>query len=217
LLVKPFFFFKKKKKLPLKLSKINSIMYFATQSKKSAIVFALLIVVILVGQVSAHGRMIKPEIRIRPGDENQGFTITNGPTNEQPCAGNAPGPVKSRFRSGETINVQWKITAAHRGSCTVQLSTTGSDTDFKDLKKLDKCADENGDFNEDVKLPDVNCEKCTLRFQWNAELTNELYLNCADISIGNGNNKREAKGIPSSRSVKRRLGRGRIDIFNKKA
>jgi len=190
-------------------------MYFNTKSKKSAIIFVFALLIVFFGQVSAHGHMSKPDIRIFPGDENQGLTRTNGPTTQQPCAGNPPGPVKSNFKPGETIQVQWVITAAHRGNCSVQLSTTGDDQDFKEIKKLSKCADENGNFSEDVKLPDdVTCEHCTLRFEWNAELTNELYLNCADISIGGGKSKR--RSFPR-RQIKRQIKRQRINIFNKKA
>ncbi|CAG8437216.1 9260_t:CDS:1 [Funneliformis mosseae] len=141
--------------------------------------------------------MVDPPIRFKPGDDTQGFSVTNGPTKDEPCAGNAQGPVKAEFKAGEIIPIKWKITAAHRGTCTVQLSTTGKDTDFKDIKKLDKCADENGDFSEKVTLPNVNCERCTLRFRWDAEVTKELYINCADIKIGKGNDKRNVKGIPS--------------------
>ncbi|CAI2165853.1 14635_t:CDS:1 [Funneliformis geosporum] len=150
--------------------------------------------------------MVDPPIRIRPGDVENGLTITNGPTKDEPCAGNAQGPVTANFKAGATIPIKWKITTAHRGTCTVQLSTTGKDTDFKDVKKLDKCADENGDFSEDVKLPNVNCERCTLRFKWDAVVTNELYINCADISIGKGNDKRNVKGLPSN------LRSGRINL-----
>jgi len=179
-----------------------------TKRSSKTIIFALFIFFIFffshVEQVSAHGRMISPPIRIKPGDENQGFTLTNGPTKEEPCAGNPAGPVQSKFKSGETIPIKWKITAAHRGPCTVQLSVTGQDTDFKDLKKFNNCADTNGDFSDTVNLPKgVSCDKCTIRWKWDAQLTNELYLNCADISIGNGDNKVKRSGVPKILNKKR--------------
>jgi len=194
----------------------------STTKKRSSVTFALMVFFLLffsyVEQASAHGRMLEPSIRIKAGDEDQGFTLTNGPTTQQPCAGNLPGPVQTNFKSGETIPIKWKITAAHKGTCIVQLSVTGKDTDFKDLKKFDNCADTNGDFSDTVNLPkDVSCEKCTLRFQWKALLTNELYLNCADISISKGNKVKRANGMSgvlkkrivkssaSRRFVKRRI------------
>ncbi|CAJ0831774.1 15120_t:CDS:1, partial [Entrophospora sp. SA101] len=195
--------------------KIKNTMHFsqkntaATKKSSEIIIFTLAVFFIIffshVEQVSAHGRMIQPPIRIKAGDENQGFTITNGPTKEEPCAGNLAGPVKSKFKSGETIPIQWKITAAHRGTCTVQLSVTGQDTDFKDLKKFDNCADATGDFSDTVALPKgVSCDKCTLRWKWDAELTKELYLNCADISIGKGSsNKVKRNDVPKIHNKKR--------------
>jgi len=180
-----------------------------TKRSSKIIIFTLAVFFIFffshVEQVSAHGRMISPQIRIKEGDADQGFTLTNGPTKEEPCAGNPAGPVQSKFKSGETIPIKWKITAAHRGPCTVQLSITGKDTDFKNLKKFDNCADTNGDFSDTVDLPKgVSCDKCTLRWRWDAQLTNELYLNCADISIGEGNNNKvKRSGVPKILNKKR--------------
>jgi len=178
----------------------------ATTKKSSKIIIFTLAVffIFFFEQVSAHGRMLEPPIRIQPGDENQGFTVTNGPTKVEPCAGNPAGPVKAKFKSGETIPIKWKITAAHRGKCTVQLSVNGQDTEFKDLKSFDNCADANGDFSDTVPLPKgVTCDKCTLRWRWDAELTKELYLNCADISIGKGGKKVKRNDVPKVHNKKR--------------
>jgi len=153
----------------------------------SKLVMALGCLFLFVGNVSAHGRMLIPQIRIKPGDADQGFSITNGPTKTEPCAGNPPGTVLTNYQPGQSVPIQWKITAAHRGNCTVELSTTGKDSDFKALKFFDACAEQDGDFSDTFQLPaDVQCDKCTVRWVWRALLTDELYLNCADVSIGSG-------------------------------
>ncbi|CAG8810249.1 13351_t:CDS:1, partial [Gigaspora rosea] len=60
----------------------------------------------------------------------------------------------ANFRAGQLVNVKWEIGAAHRGSCAIELSTNGKDTDFKVLKTIDDCADKTGtNFSSKVKLP----------------------------------------------------------------
>jgi len=141
-----------------------------------------LCVILLAEVVLGHGHMITPSIRIPAGDDQNGLTITRGPT-PGPCAGLKPGRVQSRFKKGQTVQIAYEIGAAHQGDCFLELSTTGADTKFQTLKKF-KCAQETGNFKTTVKLPkNKSCKKCTLRFRWNAALTRELYHNCADISI----------------------------------
>ncbi|CAG8621139.1 9657_t:CDS:2, partial [Dentiscutata heterogama] len=144
--------------------------------------------------VAGHGSMTFPKPRIPPGDQENGLTITRGPTKQYPCAGNKKAKTLTSFRSGQLVNVKWEIGAAHRGSCAIELSTNGKDTDFKVLQTIDDCADKTGkNFSSKVKLPsNVSCKSCTLRFRWEAEITKELYLNCADIGI-NSKNKTNSK------------------------
>ncbi|KAG9301894.1 hypothetical protein G9A89_004574 [Geosiphon pyriformis] len=163
-------------------------MHFRTNSNGHFLI-AIIGLFALSTNVAAHGRMELPAIRLLPGDDNNGFTVSRGPTKTQPCANLPPGPIpdKSRFKVGDSVPIQWQITAAHQGKCFIELSTTGSDSDFKVLKEFDHCADDNGEFKDNIPLPaGVSCEKCTMRWRWEAKLTNELYINCADISIGAG-------------------------------
>ncbi|CAG8433631.1 10923_t:CDS:1 [Diversispora eburnea] len=161
-------------------------------SKNSTIVliFTLIALLLFVDNVSAHGRMLEPQIRLAPGDSGNGFTLANGPTRNEPCAGLPPGEILTTYRTGQTATIQWTITAAHRGTCYIQLSTTGADSDFRDLQVLPNCADSTGTFTTTVTLPATSCARGTLRFKWEALLTKELYLNCADISIARNNKKR---------------------------
>ncbi|CAJ0760112.1 19702_t:CDS:2, partial [Entrophospora sp. SA101] len=84
----------------------------------------------------------------------------------------------------------------------VYLSTPSKDTDFKPISTIDNCADKVGEnFQADVKLPEnTSCERCTLRFRWIPKLSEDVYLNCADISI-----------LPANKSklkAQKRCGRG---------
>ncbi|RHZ78650.1 hypothetical protein Glove_158g65 [Diversispora epigaea] len=161
-------------------------------SKNSMIVliFTLIALLLSADNVSAHGRMLEPQIRLAPGDSGNGFTIANGPTRSEPCAGLPAGDILTSYKPGQTVTIQWIITAAHRGNCSIQLSTTGTDSDFQELKSLPNCADTTGQFTTTVTLPATSCNRGTLRFRWDALLTKELYLNCADISIVRNNKKR---------------------------
>ncbi|CAG8510015.1 21342_t:CDS:2 [Cetraspora pellucida] len=138
--------------------------------------------------------MTFPKPRIPPGDEDNGLTITRGPTKQYPCAGNKKTTTLANFRPGQLVDVKWEIGAAHRGSCAIDLSTNGKDTDFKVLKTIDDCADQAGkNFSSKVKLPSrINCNSCTLRFRWKADITKELYLNCADIRINSKINSKRS-------------------------
>ncbi|CAG8664926.1 24130_t:CDS:1 [Cetraspora pellucida] len=115
--------------------------------------------------------------------------MTAGPTTEQPCSGYEPGPIVATYQSGQTIPITWTILTAHGGSCSVQLSINGKDSEFQELKSYSNCADAIGTFNDNVQLPaGIACDKCTFRWVWNSALNGELYLQCADIKIGGESN-----------------------------
>jgi len=156
-----------------------------------ALITLTVLALFFLSSVSAHGRLVSPPIRFAPGDENNGFTLARGPTKVNPCAGVAAGPVKSKFSGGQNVEVKWEIGAAHKGQCFIELSTDG-ESSFKVLKELPNCADASGNFQDTVALPNVQCDKCVMRFRWVATLTNELYLNCADVSISPGSAKRRS-------------------------
>ena len=166
----------------------------------SKTLFALTVLALFfLSSVSAHGHMTDPPIRIFPGDQNNGLTLTRGPTKVSPCSGLPAGPVQSTFAAGQNINIQWEIGAAHKGQCFVELSTDGEKT-FNLVQELPNCADVAGpNFQASVKLPNTACDNCVLRWRWVATLTNELYLNCADIKITGAGAKK------NRRANKRRL------------
>ncbi|KAK9686351.1 hypothetical protein K7432_015185, partial [Basidiobolus ranarum] len=56
-------------------------------------------------------------------------------------------------------------------------------SDFKTIHTWN-CAEKTGSQSTSVQLPKGTvCEQCVLRFHWNAEVTKENYVNCADVKI----------------------------------
>ncbi|CAG8716953.1 13915_t:CDS:1 [Dentiscutata erythropus] len=146
-------------------------------------IFILITFFYFVEQAFAHGYVVDPRIRMFSFD-NDILQMTAGPTTEQPCSGYEAGPIVATYLPGQLIPITWTIFTAHGGSCSVQLSTNGNDTDFQELKSYSNCADEIGTFNDTVQLPaGVTCDKCTFRWVWNSALNDELYLQCSDINI----------------------------------
>ncbi|KAF0500576.1 mucin-4-like isoform X3 [Gigaspora margarita] len=165
-----------------KKSPINS----TTLTKK---IFIIITFFCFIEKAFAHGFMADPKIRMFSFD-NDILQMTAGPTTIQPCSGFEAGPIVATYQSGQLIPITWTIFTAHQGSCSVQLSTNGNDTDFQELKSYPNCADEIGTFNDNVQLPaGVACDKCTFRWVWNSALNGELYLQCSDIKIEGVSNK----------------------------
>ncbi|CAG8617730.1 12572_t:CDS:2, partial [Ambispora gerdemannii] len=166
---------------------------------KISLCFTLVSVFFFVGNVDAHGRMKIPEIRLEPNDKDSDFTIARSPTKGAPCSNldRSKGPV-TNYASGASIPFTWQITAAHLGKCFLELSTDGNDGGFTTLKEYPNCADTNGVFNDNVQLPaDVSCDKCTLRWRWEAKNTGELYINCANIQIGGSGGSGQSNPKPN--------------------
>ena len=123
---------------------------------------------------------------------------TNG-NNNYPCGNSFPGKILTNYTINETINVKWQITETLSGSCYVDLSTTGKDTNFTTISTIPNCAGKVGDnFQTDVKLPEnITCERCTIRFRLIPSLSkDDVNLNCADVSILPKLKKRQSCGCP---------------------
>jgi len=100
-------------------------------------------------------------------------------------AAGTPGRVLTRYTPGQHINVEWDIVNADEGTCYLDLSTTGKDTDFQQLGSIPNCADlGNASFQSTLQLPShITCEQCTLRFRWVPKFSGDTYIDCADVSI----------------------------------
>ncbi|RUS14595.1 hypothetical protein BC937DRAFT_93581 [Endogone sp. FLAS-F59071] len=170
---------KKKRKTPF-------IMTPKTSVPTIILLFTVLASLFCCHTADAHGHMTEPQIRLAPGDADNGLTFARAPSNNYPCAGVAPGAIVAHWQPGQTVTYKWEIGAPHQGSCFLELATNPDGTDFRVIKTDENCADAAGNgFSSTVHLPDgVTCEHCVLRWRWMAKLTGETYLDCADVSIG---------------------------------
>ncbi|ORX91159.1 hypothetical protein K493DRAFT_379250 [Basidiobolus meristosporus CBS 931.73] len=105
--------------------------------------FVITLLISFIIHVLGHGYMSKPEVRTPPGDKGNGLTITRGPNNSMPCGGNPPGKPSTAYKSGSSISISWEIGAAHKGSCSIDLSTH-PDSGFKTIHTWN-CAERTGD------------------------------------------------------------------------
>ena len=121
-----------------------------------------------------------------------------------PCGA---GPSETRttgvttFRSGQKITVTWKETIGHPGHYRISFDPNGvgafvdpksfTDLDTAPSVLLDNIADKSGtqSYSQEVTLPDVECDKCTLQLiQVMTDKPpygdgNDLYYQCADIVL----------------------------------
>ncbi|CAG8505724.1 1978_t:CDS:2, partial [Racocetra fulgida] len=108
--------------------------------------------------LNTHGYIADPRIRMFTFD-NELLQMTAGPTTEQPCSGYEPGPIVATYKSGQVIPITWTIFTAHGGTCSVELSINGKDSEFQEIKSYSNCADEIGTFNDtcaDIKIEAEN-------------------------------------------------------------
>lgn len=125
---------------------------------------------------------------------------------DYPCGhpDNPDGESTRSYEEGATITVQWNEYIGHPGHFRIALSTEGDQalidpTDYDDFYPapnviLDNIEDPDGvaDHSVEITLPaGVTCEKCTLqllqimtdKMPWGPAGGNELYYQCADITI----------------------------------
>jgi hypothetical protein len=147
--------------------------------------------------------MYFPYVRLQSNDQNNGFTFARSP-NKAECQQLPRGTTKSQtFRPGP-LNIEYQITAAHRGGCEVFLDV-GYTGNFQLIGSDPSC----GLVNKDtgiitVTLPDNGGRDYdgALRWFWLADNNNqpgnrdinENYNNCADIKVSasSGDNAKKA-------------------------
>lgn len=129
----------------------------------------------------AHVRLNTPRPRAGTTD---GTKSNNG--DQDPCGGVARGNAPLQLTSGSTINVSWDETINHPGRFLVQFSLQ-NDQGFslaqnELLRKEDN--QNRGSHNESVRLPNVTCDRCTLRLvQVMTDQPGQLYVQCVDIRL----------------------------------
>ncbi|ORY53855.1 hypothetical protein BCR33DRAFT_732636 [Rhizoclosmatium globosum] len=92
----------------------------------------LLLVASLLTLTNAHGFMQWPLPRLVPGDANNGYQVARSASTD-PCHGLAAGSVLTSPLTGGSASIDYVVTAAHNGGCTVFIDrgkgweTIGSD------------------------------------------------------------------------------------------
>lgn len=117
---------------------------------------------------------------------------------EGPCglAGGSRGETVAVFEPGETIVVRWTETVNHTSHYRIAFDSDGDDdlvppADRDDLYNspavlVDGIADAvGGSYEQEVTLPDVECERCTLQLI-QMMYGSGNYFQCADIALRRG-------------------------------
>lgn len=132
---------------------------------------------------AGHGMMVSP--RPRAGTRNAGNNKGRG---RGPCGSGTqlqtPGAPTKTYQPGQSVDVTWKIDAAHGGNCRISLSTSGGGrpTGLQDLTGLFACARRGGEQTKTVTIPqDASCQTCVLQWYWDGDSD---YFNCMDVAIG---------------------------------
>ncbi|KAI8853603.1 hypothetical protein BC829DRAFT_382421 [Chytridium lagenaria] len=131
----------------------------------------------------AHGYMTSPPIRLQPGDSNNGLTFART-ANTAACQGLPRGNTMATV-SGNSFNVQYVLTAPHRGGCVVYMSLSG-DGGWQEIGRDDRCG-YGGGGTIPVRITQTGTYDAVIRwYYWTDNFTGEVYNNCADVRINNG-------------------------------
>ncbi|MCB0367140.1 MAG: lytic polysaccharide monooxygenase [Bdellovibrionaceae bacterium] len=139
------------------------------------------LVLFLAVESQAHIRLNTPRPRTGTTD---GTKSNSG--DQDPCGGVARGANPLQLTAGSTINFTWDETINHPGRFLVQFSLQ-NDQGFslaqnELLRKED--TQNRGSHNESVRLPNVTCDRCTLRLvQVMSDQPGQLYVQCVDIRL----------------------------------
>jgi hypothetical protein len=115
---------------------------------------------------------------------------------EGPCgsAGSTRGPAQT-YQPGATLTVEWDETVDHPGHYRVAFNLDGdafplpnTSADNFPSVLVDQIADRSGGglYSQEVTLPDVECDNCTLQLMQimtTVEPYNSFYFQCSDIIL----------------------------------
>lgn len=156
-------------------------------------ILAVLALVVSASDARAHITLMSPKPR-------------NSDQKDGPCgvAGDKRGTIVTTLKPGEAITVQWKETVSHTGHFRISFDADGQDgfadpKSFTDLKTaptvlVDDIKDKSGTqiYSQEVTLPDVECDRCTLQvIQVMTDKPpygdgDDIYYQCADITLSRG-------------------------------
>jgi len=149
----------------------------------------------LAATVNGHGRLMKPPTRKPQGYENDPVSGPNG--TDFVCRNDPPrGVVPTKVTAGTDINMQWTLTAAHVGDCSVYIgygeaATNGYGDEKRNARfvKIANVHDCKRYNNQDyaVHLPGwLPAGRAVIRWEWYAlhvAPTIEFYTQCADVEV----------------------------------
>lgn len=165
-------------------------------------------ILLLARVANAHIALVSPKAR-------------NADQKDGPCgvAGDKRGTTVTTFKPGETITVEWKETVSHPGHFRISFDADGQDgfadpKGFTDLNAaptvlVDGIKDKTGTqtYSQEVTLPDVECDKCTLQvIQVMTDKPpygdgNDIYYQCADLVLSKTvANEEDAGSSPVSKA-----------------
>jgi MYXO-CTERM domain-containing protein len=167
--------------------------------------------VLCVGASTAHAhfRLLKPTAWIM--EDGLGDPQKAGPCGTNASTPGTPTNAITTFKPGETITVEWAETIPHPGHFRIAVARDRSELMDPDIEFDGSCNYAPGSvgteppvypvlldnlyprdnpgfgesFTQEVTLPDMECEKCTLQvIQWMTEHAPScIYYHCADIAI----------------------------------
>jgi hypothetical protein len=131
------------------------------------------------------------------------YAYSSGGQKTPMCGEGTATGVVTTFAPGETITVEWTETINHPGHFRISFDPDGGDDglvdpagydDFYSAPTVlaDEIIDEGGNtFSQEVTLPDVECELCTLQLiqvmtdkpPWGPAGGDDIYYWCADIRL----------------------------------
>lgn len=108
------------------------------------------------------------------------------------------GPIQGNYKAGDVVEMQWHVWADHGGWYSYRICLDGSDTE--ECFRQNILSNTNGEqqmtvthgstdtYVAQMKIPDINCDHCTLSWLWHGDPSYEdnIFVNCIDISISGG-------------------------------
>ncbi|KAJ3213613.1 hypothetical protein HDU67_002664 [Dinochytrium kinnereticum] len=124
--------------------------------------------------------MTYPPIRLLAGDSGNGFTFART-ANVQACQGLPRGSSQATITSN-SFNVQYVLTAPHKGGCIVYISTNGGSS-WTEIGRDNRCGYGSGGSIR-ATLRQSGTYDAIIRWYYETDnFTGEKYNNCADVRI----------------------------------
>lgn len=131
--------------------------------------------------IAAHGRMTWPLPRLLPGDASNGYTYARTASTD-PCQNLPEGPVLTPAFVGGAARVDYVITAAHKGGCTIFLDKRDG-SGWVSIGSDPNCGASAHSGTINVEIPPGNYSAVLRWYYETNNYSGELFNNCADIIV----------------------------------